>query len=214
MATDSGKGDSVEVRVRVLEEIVSDAKKWTKIAGAVILGMFGLGVFQLPAYIEHKARSVADSAAAKEASKELTDTIKNYGDDAKKALDSVVKDQESSTRALKSSEDARAKAESLLATLEGAKPRVEDQELKFDLKHGLVTKNELTFSFEVKHCWYYSMSNDDFGHRVEIKLTIEGSKVRVDTGKTQSRVLSTFENAAELFANAPEISIRVFATNF
>jgi hypothetical protein len=218
MASDNGKGDAVEVRVRVLEEIVSDAKKWTKIAGAVILGMFGLGVFQLPAYIktiaEEKAKSVADSAAEKEASKELTDRIKNYGDDAKKALDSVVKDHESSAKALKSVDDARGKAESLLATLEGAKPGVEDQDLKFDLKHGLVTKNELTFSFEVKHCWYYALSNDDFGHRVEITLTIDGKKVRVDTGKTQSRVLSTFDKAAELVANAPEISIRVFATNF
>ena len=60
--------------------------------------MFGLGVFQLPAYIktiaEDKAKSVADSAAEKEASKELTDRIRNYGDDAKKDEDDKDKDKD------------------------------------------------------------------------------------------------------------------------
>jgi hypothetical protein len=239
METDGGKSDSVETRIRVLEAMVSDAKKWVAIVGAVTLGMFGVGVFGLPNFIkttaeekaksvaekaaEEKAKSVVNSVAEADAIRELHATIRNLGEAAKKGVDSIVENQKNSEKILGSIASAPDRADETLrkieeakATIEGAKPRIEARDLPLDLKGGFEKKRqgEFTFDFDVKHCWYYALNSDDFGHMVKIELTIDGRKVLVDTLLTESKIQSLLGPMAKRLATPPQVTIQVFATNF
>ena len=228
---DPSNHGQLEVRVLAIEELIKDIKKWRNIISLVLLGFFGLGIYQIPGYVKNTAIDAARATATTEATKvakETTDEVfarlkeseiavqmEKYRQTAFQAADASQKSAMTAEGNVKASND-------LIRQLEEQRVRVKasldaltrainmsdkgfvvmrSNPLNFSVGFKDSETKSVDFEFPVSCAWYHVLNHRSASGDYSFELTTDGKRVTVKASNNSINPATRLTTDIQIFAS-------------